>query len=423
MFLWVCVLVRLKGFQKLTPVDQALRLFLKAVPPKKLNAETVALSSALNRVLAEDVIAEENLPRFDKSAVDGYAVRAEDTVGSSLFKPKAFALAGGISVGWKQATQVWTGNPMPRGSDAVLMLENAKRVDGGIEVWVVLTPGENVSKKGEDVPKGKTALRAGTRLGPYHLALIAALGRTKAKVYKRPVVGVLATGNELARIGGRRQPNQVFDTNRLMVSSMCLELGAEPLDLGIAGDDVEEIGCRLKEGLGRADAAVTTGGTSVGEADLVPGVVSRMGKPGVVVHGVAMRPGMPTALAIVDGKPVVILSGNPVAAVVGFEFFARPLMCTLMGLRGTELRPVVKARLTKRATSALGRKTFVRVCVHVEGNELFARPVSAKGSGAISTMTEANGYVAVAENREGLEEGEMVSVSLFSSIAEAKVSV
>jgi len=413
----------LKGFQKLTSVDQALQLFLKAAPARKLNAETVVLPFALNRVLAEDVIADENLPRFDKSAVDGYAVRTEDTANASQFRPKTFALTEGKSVGRKQAVQVSTGNPMPEGSDAVAMLENAKRVEGGIEVWVALTPGANVSLKGEDVPKGKTVLEPGTRLGPYHLALIGALGRTKVKVYERPVVGVLATGNELTKIGHKLHPNQIFDTNRLMVSSMCFELGAEPLDLGIAGDDVEEIGCMLKEGLRKADAVITTGGTSVGEADLVPEVVGRIGKPGVVAHGVAMRPGMPTALAVVDGKPIVILSGNPVAAVVGFEFFARPLICRQLGLKGTELRPVVKARLTNRVTSALGRKTFVRVCVHWEGGELFARPVSARGSGAISTLTEANGYVVVAENREGLEEGETVSVSLFSSIVEAKVSV
>jgi molybdopterin molybdotransferase len=416
-------LVRLKGFQKLTPVDQALRLFLKAAPTGKLNAETMVLSSALNRVLAEDVIADENLPRFNKSAVDGYAVRTEDTVDASQFKPKTFALARGDSVGRKQAVQVSTGNPMPEGSDAVAMLENVKRVEDGIEVWVALTPGANVSMKGEDVLKGKTVLEPGTRLGPYHLALIGALGRTKVKVYGRPVVSVLATGNELAKMGRKLQPNQIFDTNSLMISSMCLELGAEPLDLGIARDDVEVIGCRLKEGLRRADAVITTGGTSVGEADLVPEVVGRMGKPGVVAHGVAMRPGMPTALAVVDGKPVVILSGNPVAAVVGFEFFARPLICRRLGLKGTELRPVVKARLTNRVTSALGRRTFVRVCVRGESGESFARPVSARGSGAISTLTEANGYVVVAENREGLEEGEMVSVSLFSSVVEAKVSV
>jgi molybdopterin molybdotransferase len=318
----------------------------------------------------------------------------------------------------KQARRVWTGNPIPENANAVVMLENTKRVEDRIEVWVASTPGENVSKKGEDVPKGKTALKAGTRLGPYHLALIGALGRTKVKVYRRPVVGVLATGNELAEIGRRLQPSKIFDTNRLMVSSMCLELGAEPLDLGIARDDVKEISCRLKEGLGRADVVVTTGGTSVGEADLVPEVVDRMGKPGVIVHGVAMRPGMPTALAVVDAKPVVVLSGNPVAAVVGFEFFARPLICRLLGLRRTERRPVVKAKLSKRVTSTLGRRTFVRVHVFENGGELLARPVSAKGSGAISTMTEANGFVVVAENREGLEDGETVSVSLFSSIVE-----
>ncbi len=404
----------------MTSVDEALRKFLKTVPAGKLKTERVALSSALNRVLAEDVIAGEDLPRFNKSAVDGYTVRAEDTVGASQFKPKTLTLTDGNRVGSKQAKQVWTGNPIPKGADAVIMLENTKRVDGEAEVWVAVTPGENVSKKGEDVSKGKTALKAGTRLGPYSLALAAALGETEAKVFKRPAVGVLATGNELAEVGSRLRPNQVFDTNRLMISSMCLELGAEPLDLGVARDDIDEIAGKLRASLSKTDAVVTTGGTSVGMGDLVPEAVDRVGKPGVIVHGVAMRPGMPTALAVVDGKPVLVLSGNPVAAIMGFEAFARPLICRLMGLSALELRPAVKAKLTKRTTVALGRKTFVRVCVYKKDGELFARPVSAKGSGAISTMTEANGYVVVAENREGLEKDEMISVNMFGSVVETE---
>jgi molybdopterin molybdotransferase len=201
-----------------------------------------------------------------------------------------------------------------------------------------------------------------------------------------------------------------------MLSAMCRELGAEPLELGIARDDVEEIAEKLKNGLAKADAAITTGGTSVGGLDLVPDAVNKLGKPGVVVHGVAMRPGMPTALGVVEGKPVMVLSGNPVAAIVGFEVFARPLISKMIGMKKEEPRPTVKAVMTRRVSSALGRKTFVRVKAFMKNGEVFAEPVSAKGSGAISTMTRGNGFVVVPENREGVAEGELVTVRLFGSV-------
>ena len=197
---------------------------------------------------------------------------------------------------------------------------------------------------------------------------------------------------------------------------MCRELDAEPVDLGIVKDDEDEILGKLKIGFEMADVVMTTGGTSVGVSDLVPEVVNKIGKPGVIVHGVAMRPAMPSALAIVDGKPMIILSGNPVAAMIGFEVFARPLICRMLGLEKEERRLTVKAKITRRVSTVLGRKTFVRVRVLQRFGEFFAEPISARGSGIISTMTKANGYVVVPENREGLEEGEAVSVYLFDNV-------
>jgi molybdopterin molybdotransferase len=188
------------------------------------------------------------------------------------------------------------------------------------------------------------------------------------------------------------------------------------VDLGIARDDVDDILAKLKIGLEKADAVVTSGGTSVGGSDLVPEAANRVAKPGVIVHGVAMRPGMPTALAVADGKPIVILPGNPVAAIIGFEVFARPLVCRMLGLRTIETRHSVQARMAKNVTTTLGRKNFVRVSVFIDGNDVMAEPISARGSGMISTMTRSNGYVVVGEDREGLERGEAVTVFLFDSI-------
>ena len=408
-------MVRLKGFQKLTTVDDAVRMFFSKLQAKPLKPVIIPLHSALDRVLAEDISAEEDLPRFDRSAVDGYAVKAEDVIGASQFKPKTLQVTDKDMIVHKQSRQLWTGNPIPKGANAVVMLENVRRIEDKIEVWVSVTPGENVSKRGEDLSKGDIAVKAGTRLKPHHMGLVGALGKAEVTVVERPKVAILATGNELVKVGSKLRENQIFEVNRLVLSMLCCGMGAEPLDLGIAKDDVGEISARLKLGIERADAVITSGGTSVGGADLVPEAANNIGKPGVIVHGVAMRPGMPTALAVVRGKPIVILPGNPVAAMIGFEVFCRPLICRLLGLK-LELRPTAQAKMNRRIATTLGRKNFVRVYVFQQNGEFVAEPISARGSSMISTMTKANGYVVVPENREGLEEGEHVSVQLFDTV-------
>jgi molybdopterin molybdotransferase len=408
-------LVRLKGFQKLTPVEEALELLLNSLKLEPLETVSISLAEALNHILAEDVIAEEDLPSFDRSAVDGYAVKANDTLGASQFNPKTLKLTKADRLLEGEAKEVWTGSPLPEGADAVLMLEYVKRLNDEIEVWVAVTPGENVSRKGEDVAKGEVAVKAGTRLKPHHLGLIAALGRSHVTVFEKPKVAVLATGNELVEPGHKPKKGQVFEVNRLIISSLCRELGAEPMDLGIARDDSDEISGKIRSGLEKANIVVTIGGTSVGASDLVPAAINSLGKPGVIVHGIAMRPAMPTALAVVNNKPIIVLSGNPVAAMFGFEVFARPLILKMLGAEH-ESRPVLKAKVTRRISTALGRKTFVRVRVFQRNGEFYAEPVSTRGSGVISTMTRANGYVVVPENREGLEANETVVVHMFDNL-------
>ena len=408
-------MARLKGFQKLVPVDEALERFLHATEfkPKKV---TLRMQLALNYVSAEDIIASTDLPRTDRSAVDGYAVDAEETVEASQTKPKIFELTDSKAIGKSQAKQEWTGNSLPKGANAVVMLENTKIVGNRVEVWSPTTRWENVSRRGEDIQKGEIAVEAGTRFKPQHLALAAALGVGEVKVFKKPIIAVLATGNELAELGAKLQENQIFESNGLVLSALCVELGAAPLDLGIAKDDVDEIAEKLKIGLEKADAIITSGGTSVGAPDLVPEAVNALGKPGIIAHGVAMRPGMPTALAIVRSKPIIVLPGNPVAAMLGFEVFGRPLVSKMLGLKQVESRPVLKAKITKRIATTLGRKNLVRVRVFEKNDDFLAEPVSARGSGLFSTMTKSNGYVIVPENLEGLEEGDIVLVHMFDNL-------
>jgi molybdopterin molybdotransferase len=408
--------VKLKGFQKLTLTDQALQNWLNTLQIGRPAVVAVSLQEALGRVLAEDLIAQEDLPRFDKSAVDGYALKSTDSAGATQFKPRTFRLTESHEITDNQTRQVWTGNPIPKGADAVVMLENTKKHEGKLDVWSQLAPGDNVSKKGEDIKRGEVAAEAGARLNPYHIGLAAALGFNQLTVAERPRIAVLATGDELAEVGTKLSGNQIYDSNKIMLSAMCRELGAETMDYGIARDDVAKIAEKIHEAIVTQDAVITTGGTSVGGLDLVPDAVNSLGKPGVIVHGVALRPSMPTALAVLEKKPVLILSGNPVAAVIGFEVFGRPMICRLLGMSKTEQMPMLKATLTRRVAGALGRKTYVRVHVVEKAGEFYAKPVSAKGSGAISTMTQSNGFVIIPENREGMAEGETVTVHMFRSV-------
>ena len=411
-------MVRLKGFQKLTPVEDALQVFLNNLDLQPTSKTIIHTAEALNLVLAEDVTAKTDLPRFDRAAVDGYAVRAEDTFGATQYKPCIFQFTKESTLTQNQTKRVWTGNPLPKDANAVAMLEDTETTKAKLEVWVPLTPGENVSKRGEDIRKGQIAIQAGTRLKPHHLGLIVALGETHVEVYEKPKVAIIATGNELAELGTKLEENQIYDTNKPVLSALCRENGADPLDLGIAKDNINDITERLRTALERAELTLTSGGTSVGGADLVPGAVNNLGKPGVIIHGIAMRPAMPTALAVIGKKPVIILSGNPVAAIIGFEVFARPLLARLQGLKQAEPRPTVQAEITRRAATALGRKNYVRVHVHHKNGRLYAEPISVKGSSMLSTMTRSNGYVIVPEDREGLEKGETVQVHLFDTISE-----
>ena len=406
-------MARLKGFEKLTNVDDALQSFLSQLKPERLDSERIPIHEALGRITAQDIRAKYNLPPFDRSAVDGYALKAKDTFGVSAFKTKIFKLTKG-KIHKNEARTIWTGNPLPEGADAVVMLEYTKKFEDKIELATSVTPGRNVSKMGEDVTEGMVAITAGARLTPHHLGLLAALSESNVNVVRKPKVAILATGSELIELGHKLEPGKIVETNRLVFSSMCMELGAEPLDLGIANDDLMEISAKIQEGLEEADAVITTGGTSVGYPDLVPLAVNQIGKPGVIIHGVAIRPGMPTALAILNGKPVFVLSGNPVAATVGFEAFTRPTLLKLLGIN--EIRPAIEAKLTRRVAGVLGRRVFLRVRVFERNGGFFAEPVRVTGSGVLTTMTKANGYGIIPENREGVDEGESVMVHLFSSV-------
>lgn len=409
-------MVMLKGFQKLTSTETAIESWFKVIEFREPKQTKLALEEALGRVLARDLVAESSLPRFDKSAMDGYAINFEDSVGASQFRPAVLKLTDAGEVSSKEAKQIWTGQPIPKGANAVVMIEKTQRKNDEVEVWSQTVPSENVARQGEDVKSGHIVAKAGSRLNPYHIALAAALGYSTVEVYVKPKIAILSTGNEIVEVGAKPAENQIFNSNKIMLSAMCHELSADTLDFGIVKDNLEEIASKIKDALCVADALITTGGTSVGGLDLVPDAINSIGKPGVVAHGLALRPAMPTGVAVLDGKPIMILSGNPVAAVIGFEVFGRSVISKLLGLSKIEQRSMLKAVMSRKIPSVLGKKTFVRVLVKMKNGEFTAEPISAKGPGAISTMTMSNGFVIVPENREGITEGETVLVHMFSAV-------
>jgi molybdopterin molybdotransferase len=418
-----------RGFKEATRIEDARRIFYEALPRTPLHSEVVPISGSLNRVLAEDVRAEASVPSFEKSAMDGYAVIADDTFGSSQTNPTLLRLIGESKIGGAprvlvhkgETATIATGAPIPQGANAVVMIENAKRTDTGeVEIYVAVAPGENVAQVGEDVKQGTVVLHMGRKLKPPDLGLLAALGRRTVRVVRRPRIGVLSTGNELSD-AGRSAAGKIADVNRPMLMAMAEECGGMPVDLGIARDNVEQISRKLVQGLRSTDLVLVTAGTSVGKGDLVPDIVNALGKPGMLVHGIAMRPSLPTGLAVVEGKPIVSLPGFPVSAMFAFLTFVQPLILRMLGTE-PDPQPKVRAKTTKRIVGVPGFRTFVRVLVREEEGRLHAQPLRTPGSGILTTLTGANGIVIVPENLEGFDEGAEVEVQLFRPVERGESS-
>lgn len=411
-----------RGFKEVTKIEDARRIFYEALPSKSSPSELVPVPEALNRILAEDVKAETSVPSFDKAAMDGYAVVAEDTFGASQTNPSLLRMIGESKIGETprillhrgETAAIATGAPVPQGANVVVMIENTKRLDTGyVEVYSAVAPGENVSQVGEDVRQGTVVLEIGRKLKPPDLGLLVALSRRSVRVVRKPRVGVLSTGNELS--AGKSSGGKIVDVNRPTLMAMVEECGGMPVDLGIAKDDPKQISQKVTQGLTSADLVLVTAGTSVGKGDLVPDVINALGKPGMLVHGIAMRPSLPTGLAVVNGKPVVSLPGLPVSAMFAFSTFVQPLILKMLGAE-PDPQAKIRARTTKRIVGLPGFRTFIRVRVKEEDGKLVAEPLRTPGSGVLTTLTRANGIVVVPENVEGFDEGAEIEVQLFRPV-------
>lgn len=408
-------------FFQIQRVSAARRTFLEACPRGPLGVEQVDLMDALGRVLAADAISPHALPGFDRSSVDGYAVRADDTFGASEGLPAYLRVVDYIAMGRApsralapgECAHIATGGMMPEGADAVVMVEHTETLgDDEVGMLRAVSPGENVIRRDEDCRPGDVVVPAGRVLRAQELGLLAHAGLLTVPVARRPRVAVLSTGDELVDPTEVPGPGQIRESNSFTTRALIREQGAEPIFLGRAVDQEAVIRAKLEEGLARADVLVVSGGSSVGTRDLTAKLIQELGEPGVLVHGVRLKPGKPTILAVVNGKPVVGLPGHPVSSQVVFGLFVQPLLRQLLGLPPfPAFTPAVPARMTKNVASATGRVDVIRVSLVEREGERWAEPVLGK-SGLISTLTRADGIVVVPEGKEGLVAGEMVEVQL-----------
>ncbi len=408
-------------------VEEAGKVIDDSFRPAEVGVETLPLLDALRRVVSSDTVSGVTLPEFPRSVMDGYAVLARDTFGATDSMPAYLAVTGEVMMGEEardaiskgRALRISTGGMLPPGSDSVVMLEHSQALDDGtVEVMRPVAPGENVVQPGEDVKLGETLLTRGHRLRPQDLGALAGIGVTSVEVYRRPRVAIINTGNEIIEAGKSPRPGQVRDINSYNLAGLVMQAGCTPVRLGIFRDEYEAIRDAVIEGLKKADLVAITGGSSVGTRDLTSAVIDGLGGPGVLVHGVSVRPGKPVIIGLAGNKFVFGLPGHPVAVTVSFELFIRPLLKRLsgeidpLGIAGIPPVRVVRAKMTRNYSSAQGREDHLRVALELIEGELWARPILGK-SGLITTLVKAHGTVVIPLARLGLEKGEWVDVRLF----------
>ncbi len=385
-----------------------------------LGVRRVEIIDAYGLILARDFHAVIDQPRFDRASVDGYAVRSIDLVGASINNPAVLRVKGLIkpgddpsqyAVGPGEAVEIHTGAPLPPGSDAVVMYEDTHRINDEVEVYRPVPKYGNVSRRAEDFHRGELLLKAPRILKPWDIGIIAANGVGEVEVYEPLRIGLIVTGSEVYEPGNPLKGSGLYNSTGYLVWKTLESMGfTKVYYYGVFHDDTG----LLKEALTRAlqdnHVVITTGGTSVSEGDLVRDIVEDLGE--WIVRGVAMRPGRPTSIGLINGKPVFLLSGYPVAAWTGLEALVKPVIYRVLGLE-EPAKPMVKAVLKVKLPNVVGYRSYIRVKVWEENGKLVAEPYMLKGSGILSSLVKSNGYIVIPENTEGFMEGEQVNVYLL----------
>lgn len=401
----------MKPFGALLSFEEAQKIVKANVKPID-RTELINLDDAAGRVIAENITATMDTPPFNRGAMDGYAVKAEDTFNSGQFNPKVLELIGemhagdasNIEVKTGQCVQIATGAMMPAGADSVVMVEDTETETGRVKVFKGVVPGSNVGKKGEDIKKGTLILKTGAVLDAGKIGVLASQGLTKVKVYQKPRVAVLPTGEEVGEVGRELKTGQVYDINTHTISAVVQMNGGIPVKTGIVGDTREAIRAAITGTL-KNDLVVLSGGSSVGERDLLVGVLEGWGE--VLFHGIQIKPGKPTLFAIVEDKPLFGMPGYPTSCLINTYLFLLPVIRTMAHLP-PRTGQTVEAKLSRRVPGSVGRKQFLTV--RIEGDE--AVPAF-KESGAITSVAEADGYIEIDANVDIMEKGTPVTVTLF----------
>ena len=416
---------RQEQFLEVVSAEEARSRFEKHLDLKPLAAESAMLADSRGRVLAQDIVAAVDAPPFDRSNVDGFAVRAVDTSGASDGNPKVLTLNPEViscghtpveTVTAGTCTAIATGGVIPRGADAVVMIEQTGLIEEGkprLEVRRAVLPGQFISYAGSDIARGETLLRRGTEIGAREIGMLAACGLDRIEVFRRPKVAVLSTGDELVEPGKPLRPAGVYDSNGAIVSAAVAEAGGDPVMLGAFPDDAAALEKAVRGALDASDMVVLSGGTSKGAGDLSHRVVSQLGKPGILVHGVALKPGKPLCLGVVGGKPIVVLPGFPTSAIFTFHTFVAPVIRAWAGLP-PEAEKAIPARVPVRVVSELGRKEFVLVSIIDGGDARFAFPTG-KGSGAVTSFSQADGFIEIDALSAALDADSETQVTLLDS--------
>lgn len=404
-------------------VEEALKRLDDNLVGFRPEAEEVDITEAFGRVLARDVSARDDVPGFEKSTVDGYAVRAMDTYGASEAMPAMFEYTGEVLMGnppdhgvkLGQAMWVPTGGMMPEGADSVVMVEYTDLLDETtVNVYKPVSPYENVVRRGDDIKKGSIVVKAGRRLRAQDIGALAGVGLTRVPVAKKPKVAIISTGDEIIPPDGELKPGCIRDTNSYTLSALVGQAGGDPVRYGIVKDSYNALKAAIDEVLTTADMVLVSGGSSVGHRDVTARVIADVGSPGVIAHGVSVKPGKPVVIGVANGKPVLGMPGHPVSAMIIFYLVAEKLIERKLGLiqRMACRFTGVKALMARNVASAPGREDYIRVVLRLTDGKLVAEPVLGK-SALISTMVNADGLVRVPSDKEGILQGEIVQVQLF----------
>ena len=404
--------------------DEAERRFRAAIDQMPRDPEIVRIDAALGRVLADDIVSPVDVPSFDRSNVDGFAVVAEDTFGASEEVPRSVQLCEeeihtGIVpttvIHPGRAVLIATGGMVPRGADAVVMIEHAETCGRELRIARAVTAGSGVSFAGTDITAGETVLRQGQVLTSRDAGVLAAIGVANVKVWRKPIVAILSTGDEIIAPGDPMQPAKVYDSNAQILADAVRELGGEPMRLGITRDDVGALRERLRHALKCADIVLLSGGTSKGAGDVSYRIVAELDDPGIVAHGVALKPGKPICLAATQRRAVVVLPGFPTSAIFTFHEFVAPVIRSLAG-RGSEERTVVPARLAVKVNSEIGRTEYLLVGLVEttdEGETLLTAYPMGQGSGSVTTFSRADGFATIGRHEEIVQAGATLSIQLL----------